>query len=141
LLDSPRPSVKEHINNYVSTNGRKGHTDRDANALLLTVRGRRSGKLHRTALYYARRGADYFIVGSWAGHAEHPQWYLNLLAHPEATIQVGAEIMDVVSREASGEEYDDLWATAAAFYPKYDEYKAMTANIRRIPIMVLTPRR
>src|SRR5262245_49765535 len=62
VIDSPVGWVARHIHSYVDTDGTKGHHFHGVDALLLTTRGRKSGKLRRTALYYGTRGEDFVIV-------------------------------------------------------------------------------
>lgn len=75
--------VARHIREYVETDGRKGHRWNGVPTLLLTTRGRRTGKLRRTALIYGRDGDAYVVVASRGGARHHPQWYLNLAPDPE----------------------------------------------------------
>jgi deazaflavin-dependent oxidoreductase (nitroreductase family) len=72
-----------------------------------------------------------------AGNPVNPQWYYNLLAHPEATIQDGRLVLRVLAREVSGAEKQSWWDSADALHPNYARYRA-TAN-RDIPIMALEP--
>src|SRR5690606_23006715 len=91
IYDSPTGWVAQHIRDYVETDGRKGHKWRGVDTLLLTTRGRKSGKLRRTALIYGKDGDNYIVVASRGGHPSHPAWYLNLVANPEVMVQVGAD--------------------------------------------------
>src|SRR5258708_32530392 len=91
VFDSPTGWVKSHIHDYVATNGEKGQNWRGYPTLLLTTRGRKSGKLRRTALIYGQEGDNYILVASQGGAPKHPLWYLNLTANPDVALQVGAE--------------------------------------------------
>ena len=102
--DSPTGWVARHIRRYVETDGRKGHRWSGVNTLLLTTRGRTSGKLRRTALIYDRDGNRHLVVASNGGAREHPSWYLNLAANPEVGVQVGAETCTAHARTAGAEE-------------------------------------
>ena len=84
VLDSPTDWVAAHIRSYVETNGENGHLYMGSPTLLLTTRGRKSGKLRRTPLIYGRDGDRYLLVASNGGCTEHPAWYLNVVAHPES---------------------------------------------------------
>ncbi|HET6794781.1 MAG TPA: nitroreductase/quinone reductase family protein, partial [Acidimicrobiales bacterium] len=80
---------------------------------------------------------EYALVASKGGAPQHPQWYLNLKAHPdEVAIQDGPEPFDVVVREVDGEERAAWWERAVAAYPPYAEYQEKTD--RRIPVLVAT---
>jgi deazaflavin-dependent oxidoreductase (nitroreductase family) len=135
VVDSPTEWVAKHIRGYVETDGAKGHTFYGVPALLLTTRGRRSGVWRRTALYYGRDGERYLLVASNGGAARHPAWYLNLSAHPEVEVQVGAERFAARARPATAEEKPALWRTMATMFPQYDRYQAKAQ--REIPLVVL----
>jgi deazaflavin-dependent oxidoreductase (nitroreductase family) len=77
------------------------------------------------------------IVGSTGGAPAHPSWYLNLVANPEVTVQVGAETFTARARTASGSERQRLWSMMAAIFQNYDAYQAKTE--REIPVVVLDP--
>ena len=107
--------------------------------LLLTVTGRSTGRAPTSALIFARDGDDYLVVASMGGAPQHPSWYRNLLAHPEAEIQVKAERIPVIARTASAAEKPRLWGLVTEVWPNYDVYQTRTE--RDIPVVVLTPRR
>ncbi|MGK5676095.1 nitroreductase family deazaflavin-dependent oxidoreductase [Micromonospora sp. URMC 106] len=136
VLDSPQGWVADHIRRYVETDGAEGHEWRPGVfTLLLTTRGRRSGKLRRTALIYGRDGDAYLVVASQGGDPRHPAWYLNLLDEPLVEVQVGAERFTARARTATAEEKPRMWSTMAAIWPAYDDYQAKTD--RQIPVVVL----
>ena len=107
-------------------------------ALMLTARGRRTGKDRSLPLIYRKVGNSFVIVGSKAGLDDHPAWYKNLLANPDCHIQVAREHYDVRARTTSGTEREDLWAQMAEVLPQYEEYQSRTE--RQIPVVVLDPR-
>jgi deazaflavin-dependent oxidoreductase (nitroreductase family) len=135
VIDNPTDWVNEHIRGYVESGGEKGHRWRGVNTLLLTTRGRKSGQLRRTALIYGRDGDRYLIVASIGGAPKHPNWYLNLVANPEVTVQVGPEVFQARARTATPEEKPPLWKTMATIFPTYDSYQAKTD--RDIPVVIL----
>lgn len=136
VLDSPAGWVADHIRRYVETDGAEGHEWRPGVwTLLLTTRGRRSGKLRRTALIYGRDDDAYLVVASQGGAPEHPAWYLNLLAEPAVQVQVGAERFTARARTATPEEKPRMWRAMTAIWPPYDEYQTKTD--REIPVVVL----
>lgn len=137
IVDSPKDWVARHITDYVDSGGRKGHRWRGYDALLLTTRGRRSGKLRRTALIYGVDGDRHVIVASNGGSDKHPLWYLNLRHEPEVTVQVGEKVFTAVTRQAQGEERDRLWELMAKAFPTYDDYRRKTR--REIPVIVIEP--
>jgi deazaflavin-dependent oxidoreductase (nitroreductase family) len=137
IFDSPRDWVREHITEYVETDGRKGHKWRGFPALLLTTRGRKTGKLRRTALIYGQDGANYLLVASNGGAPNHPLWYLNLVQHPDVEIQVGAAKLSARARIATPEEKPRLWQITSQIFPQYDKYQAKAT--REIPLVIVEP--
>src|SRR5262245_40464880 len=81
--------IREHYRRYLASNGADGHMWRPGvPTLLLTTRGRRSGRLRRTPLIYGEDDGRYLVVASYGGSHQHPDWYVNLDADPAVTIQV-----------------------------------------------------
>jgi len=140
IYDSPTGWVGDHIRQYVESDGEKGHDWRGMHTLLLTTRGRKSGKLRRTALIYGQDGNNYLIVASNGGADNHPLWYLNLSETPSVQIQVGADTLDAQARTANAEEKPRLWQIMRKIFPTYDSYvtKAGKAG-REIPVVVIEP--
>lgn len=135
VFDSPTGWVARHVRSYVETDGRKGHRWSGVKTLLLTTRGRRSGKLRRTALIYGEDGDRYLVVASKGGAKKHPSWYVNLVEHPEVQLQVGGERFPAQARTASPEEKPRLWRLMTSIWPEYDRYQARTD--REIPVVIL----
>jgi deazaflavin-dependent oxidoreductase (nitroreductase family) len=119
--------------------GKVGGWFEGAPMLLLHHRGATSGKEYVTPLVYARDGARYVVFASMAGAPVDPQWYRNLLAHPDVDIEVGAEQLAVRAVEAVGEERDRLYAVQAAAMDNFREYEGKAAP-RVIPVVLLEPR-
>src|SRR5262249_46336186 len=106
--------------------------------LLLHHTGARSGQPRINPLAYLRDGDRYVIFASKAGAPTNPDWYHNLKTHPEVSIEVGADTVDVDAHEAQGEERERLFATQAERTPAFADYQRNTDRV--IPVMVLTPR-
>lgn len=138
VYDSTRGWVARHIHDYVSTGGKKGHRWNGAHTLLLTTRGRTSGKLRRTALIYGTDRDRYLVVASQGGAKRHPNWYLNLLEEPEVTVQVEADVFAARARPATAREKPRLWRLMTAIWPEYDRYQARTS--RDIPVVIIERR-
>lgn len=134
-IDSPVGWVAKHVKAYVESNGVTGRRYSGKDALLITTRGRRSGLLRRTALFYAKDGERYVVVASNGGKPAHPAWYLNLLADPRVEVQDGAETFAARARPASAEERPQLWAMMAAIFPSYEGFRKKTS--REIPVVVI----
>ena len=137
-LDSASDWVAEHTRSYVESGGEDGHYWRGVPTLVLTTRGRKSGHLRRNALIYGVHGDDHVVVASKGGDDHHPLWYLNLLAEPKASIQVGADIIDVTARTATPDEKALLWPEMVAVWGDYASYQEKTE--RDIPVVILTRR-
>lgn len=103
--------------------------------LLLTTVGARSGTIRTTPLVYSLDRGHWVIVASKGGSDMHPAWYLNLLANPRATIEVGGETVPVLAHPAEGEERRRLYDQHAALHPSFKEYELKTS--REIPAIVL----
>lgn len=132
VIDSPNQWVAGHIRRFLATNG---HPRPGTNDLLLTTRGRRSGRLRRTALVYAQDGDRYVLAASNAGADRHPAWYLNLVADPRVMVQAGAETFTATARTATAEEKPRLWQLMVAAMPTYQDYQKRTR--RDIPIVII----
>jgi len=111
---------------------------RGAPVLLLTTRGRRTGRARTTPLLYLANGEDVVIVASKGGMPTHPVWFLNLEAAPEVEIQIGSERRPMRARRAAAGEKAALWPKLTAMYRDFDDYQARTE--RDIPVVVLSPR-
>jgi deazaflavin-dependent oxidoreductase (nitroreductase family) len=68
----------------------------------------------------------------------HPQWYRNLLAHPDTQVQIGAELRRVRARVVTGDEREQLWPRLVELYADFASYQSWTD--REIPVVVLEPR-
>ena len=128
---------EDHIRAYRDTSGEVGYLWNGVPTLLLTATGRRTGRELTSALIFARDGDEYLIVASMGGAPKHPMWYLNLQAHPQATIQVKGDELAVVARTATADEKPRLWKIVTQVWPNYDAYQARTN--RDIPVVVLSP--
>ncbi|HUJ67097.1 MAG TPA: nitroreductase family deazaflavin-dependent oxidoreductase [Acidimicrobiales bacterium] len=128
----------EHVRRYQETDGEVGYEWNGVPALLLTTTGRRSGQPRTNALIFGQDGEDYLIIASMGGAPKHPDWYLNLVDHPDADIQVRGDHIPVVARTAPAEEKPRLWKVMTDIWPNYDVYQSRTD--REIPLVVLTPR-
>jgi proline iminopeptidase len=99
--------------------------------------GRKSGKKRTTPLLYVMDGEGFVIIASKGGAPTHPAWYLNLIANPDATVEVGDREVRVRAEEVHGEDKTRLWQKMVEMYPTYDDYQTKTE--REIPLLVLHP--
>jgi len=126
------------IEEFRANGGRVGGRFDGMPILLLHHTGAKSGKSRINPLAYQRDGDRYVIFASKAGAPTHPDWYHNLKAHPNVSIEVGTDTIDVIASEASGEERERLYRTQAQRVPQFGEYEQRAAG-RVIPVIVLTP--
>jgi deazaflavin-dependent oxidoreductase (nitroreductase family) len=110
---------------------------RGAPVCLVTTTGRKSGAQRTVALIYLADGPNVVIVASKGGMAKHPIWYLNLVANPRCTVELGSERHAMVAHTASAAEKQSLWPRLVAIYRDYDDYQART--VREIPVVILAP--
>lgn len=137
IFDSPTRWVADHIRDYLETDGVQGHLYQGWPTLLLTTRGRRSGRLRRTALIYGRDRDRYLLVASNGGAERHPAWYLNLTDTPTVSLQVGSDHLTATARTATAEEKPRLWRIVTAVFPQYARYQE--ESTRELPLVILEP--
>ena len=104
--------------------------------LLLTTIGARTGQRRAVPLTYVPDGDRFVVTAGNAGSDRHPAWYHNLVANPEATVEVARESFTTVAVIAAEAERAALYDLFAAAYPVLDDYQAQTS--RRIPLVILT---
>jgi deazaflavin-dependent oxidoreductase (nitroreductase family) len=151
-LDSPVTSKlikygsKAQVRVFRLTNGRIGSKWRvgagfrkPVPVLLLEHLGRKSGKVFTAPLLYLENGPELVIVASQGGLPKNPQWYANLVAHPETVVHLPKEKgRRVRARVATDEERAQLWPRLVELYADFTKYAAWAD--RTIPVVVLEPR-
>ena len=135
---SPWKPIADHVDRYLATDGADGFEWEGAQCVILTTVGRRTGSLRRTPLIRIRDGERYLLVASMGGAPRHPGWYLNLVDHPDVTIQDRDELHPLRARTATPEEKAALWPVAVAQWPDYDDYQARTT--RDLPLVICDQR-
>jgi deazaflavin-dependent oxidoreductase (nitroreductase family) len=126
------------ITEFRANHGRVGGPFAGMNLLLLTHTGAKSGRSYTTPLAYTRDGDHFVIIASKGGAPNHPDWYYNLLAHPDVQVEIGDDTFPVHAAATSGTERRRLYDQQAAQYPVFKEYEAKTT--REIPVFVLSRR-
>jgi deazaflavin-dependent oxidoreductase (nitroreductase family) len=109
------------------------HRDR---LLLLTTTGARTGQPRTTPMMFLPDGDRLLVIASNIGAPRHPDWYLNLAANPQVTVEVGDERYEAVATTAEGDERDRLWSMLKQTYPFFAEHERQTE--RQIPVVILT---
>ena len=128
---------RQIIEEFRANDGKVAGNFEGAPMLLLHTKGAKTGAERVNPVVYQRDGDRYVIFGSKAGADTNPDWYHNLLAHPETTVEVGSETVPVVARVAEGEERDRLWSRQKELMPGFGDYERKTS--RPIPVIVLEP--
>ena len=127
-----------HAAAYRATGGLIGRRLVANDMCLLTTTGRRSGKPHTVPLLYLEDGDRAVVIASYGGRIDHPEWYRNLIAEPQATLQVLRERTPVTARTADADERAEWWPKVVQAYHDYAAYQSRTH--REIPIVFLEPR-
>lgn len=123
------------IAEFRANEGKVGGPFEGAPMVLVTHTGARSGTQRTTPLMALVEGDDLVIFASKAGAPDNPDWFHNLVANPDATVEYGADTLAMRARVAEGAERDDLWTRQKAAYPQFQGYEDSTDRV--IPVVVL----
>lgn len=139
-----RTAWKAHRGLYRVTNGRKGlwtpANKRGWGALRLTTVGRRSGRDRGVIVGYLEDGPNLVVVAMNGWGEGEPAWWLNLRAHPTATVRLtDGPLRRVSAYEAHGAERDRLWALWRAIEPRLDAYAALRSTPTAIIVLEPAP--
>ena len=126
------------IQEFRDNDGVIGGPFEGATMVLLHHTGAKSGKARLNPLVYQAVGDSWAVFASKAGAPDNPDWYHNLKAHPDITIDVGRETFEVTARQAEGDEREQIWETQKVNAPQFAEYEGSTD--RTIPVMILDRR-
>ena len=124
-----------HVFFYRLSGGRIGGRIHNANVLLLTTTGWKTGKKRRRPLLYLQDGNRLVIIAANGGREKDPAWWTNLKHNPIGEVQLGKENETVYAQKANGSEKERLWALVTSRYPRYNEYQKKTK--REISVVVL----
>ena len=134
---SPWEPVAEQVELYEASGGTEGALLQGVACVILTTKGRHSGKLRKTPLMRVEHDGQYAVVASLGGAPKHPVWYLNLLANPEVELQDGPTRLSLRARVLDGDERREWWAHSVDAWPSYADYQTKTE--REIPVVLLEP--
>jgi deazaflavin-dependent oxidoreductase (nitroreductase family) len=134
---SPNDFNARIIEQFRANGGRVGEPFEDTPLLLLHHTGARTGTERVNPLAYLADGDRYVIFASKGGAPTNPDWYHNLRAHPDVTLEIGTDTLKATAQEATGEERERLFAAMAERSPVFGEYQRKAD--RPIPVMVLEP--
>jgi deazaflavin-dependent oxidoreductase (nitroreductase family) len=134
MADDDNLFGQEHVRRYRETGGEHGYNWRGTTILLLSTTGRASGQERTTPLIHRTDDGRWVVVASKGGAPDHPDWFKNLQADSQVTIQVKEERIPARAHVAEGEERERLWRLMAEVWPAYDDYQRKTD--RQIPVVV-----
>jgi deazaflavin-dependent oxidoreductase (nitroreductase family) len=123
---------------YRQSGGKIAGTMQGAPVLLLTTRGRKTGKSRTAPLIYGEDGNNLVVAASKGGWPQHPHWYQNLRADPNVEVLHGARKRAMTARTAYAAERARLWPRMVALYKPYDDYQSWSD--REIPLVILSDR-
>jgi len=125
------------IGEFRANEGRVGGMFADMPLVLLHHRGAKTGVERINPLAYERVGESVAVFASAGGQVKNPDWYHNVVANPEVTVELGTETFPAMARVAEGAERDEIWERQKADWPGFAEYDEKTRGIREIPVVVL----
>ena len=137
-IPSPRDWVREQVELYESSDGKKGTTLRDTGlpVIIVTHTGNRTGAVRKTPLMRVKDGQGYILVASVGGAPKDPVWVHNLRLNPDVEIRDETMVQPMRAREVKdAAERSRLWDLCVAAYPPYAEYQTRTE--RQIPALLL----
>jgi len=126
------------IEEFRANGGKVGGFFEGAPLLLLHHNGAKTGAERVNPLVYQQVGSSYAIFASAAGRPRDPQWFRNLVAHPQVTIEVGTSTLTARARVAEGDERASIWTAQKERMANFAEYEKNAAP-REIPVIMLDP--
>lgn len=126
---------KRTIEEFRANGGKVGGRFANSTLLLLTTTGAKSGRARTNPVAYTTDGDHLIIIASKGGAPTNPDWYYNLKANPDVTVEVGREQFPARAVVAEGSERDRLFSQMAEVMPGFADYQRNTD--RQIPVIVL----
>jgi deazaflavin-dependent oxidoreductase (nitroreductase family) len=129
---------RQVVEEFRANGGKVGGMWEGTPLLLLTTTGARSGERRITPMGYLPDGDRLLVWASNGGAPTHPDWYHNLVAHPQVTVEVGTQTFDAIAVVTEERERERLWTKAVQCYPILAEHQAKTR--RQFPLIALSRR-
>ncbi len=129
------------VTEFRANRGRVGGNFAGAPMVLVHHRGRKSGREYVNPVVYLPDDGDgdtIYVFASKAGAPSNPDWYYNLTAAGDGTVELGAETFPVTVRELRGDERDRIYDEQARRFSGFADYAQRVAGIRTIPVLALT---
>ena len=134
-MSSPNSFNEGVIAEFRANGGKVGGPFAGAPMMILTTTGAKSGQPRTMPLVYTTDGDRYVIIASKGGAPTSPDWFHNLVANPEVTVEVGTETFPARASVPEEPEHARLYDAQAALMPNFAEYQQKTT--RKIPVVVL----
>ena len=134
-MSSPNDWNTQIIEEFHANSGKVGGQFAGSNLLLLHTRGAKSNQPRINPLAYFKNGDSFVIIASKGGAPSNPDWYYNLLAHPEVTLEVGTERFKALATVPERQERDRIFANIVKQAPGFGEYQQHTSRI--LPVVEL----
>ena len=125
------------IDEFRANGGKVGGMFEGKTLLLLHSKGAKSQLERINPLAYVRDGGMFVVIASKAGAPTNPDWYHNIVAAPDITVEVGTETFQAHATIAEEPERTRLYNKMVEVMPNFDDYRRKTT--RKIPVIVLTP--
>ena len=138
MTNDPNEWNRKVIEEFRANGGKVGGNFQGAPMILIHHRGAKTGTERVNPLMYQKVEGGYAVFASKGGAPKAPDWYHNLVANPETSVEVGTDTIPVRARVAAGEERERIWEQQKRDYPTFAEYE-QKAN-REIPVIVFEPR-
>lgn len=123
------------IAEFRANEGRVGGNFEGAPLLLLHTTGARSGAERVNPMMFRTVGDHLAVFASKAGAPDNPDWFHNLVAHPDVKAEIGTETVEMRARVAQGAERDRIWEAQKGDYPGFADYESKTDRV--IPVVIL----
>ena len=135
MPDDMRAYNRKVIEEFRANDGILGPPFTGDSTLLLTTTGARTGRSHTVPIMFKEDGDRLLVIASASGAPRHPDWYRNLVAHPDVVVERGADRFDAVARTADGDERERLWRELLETHPFFADHQAQVT--RQIPLVLL----
>ncbi len=136
-MSSPVNWNEKIIDEFRANGGKVGGPFEGRTLLLLHTKGAKSGKERVNPVAYVRDGERFVVIASKGGAPNHPDWYYNLVAHPNVTVEVGTEKYQVRAAVTKEPERSRLYDKMVGMMSSFDDYRHRTTRV--IPVFILTP--
>jgi deazaflavin-dependent oxidoreductase (nitroreductase family) len=125
------------IEEFRANGGKVGGQFEGAPLLLLHTTGAKSGQERVNPMMYRQVDGGYAVFASKAGAPTNPDWYHNLVAHPNVRVEIGTQTGSFLARVATPEERESIWTAHKTDFPGFADYETKTT--RQIPVVILEP--